>query len=399
MERYEERELELAGQPMALSLGPSHPAMHGTVRCLVQVDGEVVRSADVQVGFLHRGFEKECEAGTWSQVFPYTDRLNYASPILNNIGYALAVEKLLGVEAPPRAQWARMALGELQRIQDHLICVAAMAMELGAFTPFLYLVKGRDWVFDIVERVTGARVTHSWMRIGGLKEDLPDGFAGWVEEALPKIEAVVRDVERLLLRNRIFVDRTAGVGVLTKEAALSYGWTGPCLRSTGVAYDVRKADPYLFYGDVAFDVPVGARGDNYDRFAVRLEEIRQSMRIVRQALEAMPAGPVLLDLPDQVLPGKQETYTTIEGTIRHFMLVMKGARVAPGEVYSATEATNGELGFYLVSTGGRGPYKCRVRAPSFANTAALRELVEGGFIADVVPCFGSINMIGGECDR
>ena len=399
MERYEERDLPLPSEPMLLNMGPSHPAMHGTTRCLVQLDGEIVRKADVQVGFLHRGFEKECEAGTWNQVFPYTDRLNYASPILNNLGYALAVEKLLDVEAPPRAQAVRVIVGELSRIMDHLVCIAAFSMELGAFTPFLYLVKTRDWIYNIMEKLTGARVTHSWMRIGGLKQDLYDGFEAEARAVLPKVEVTIRDVEGLLLRNRIFMDRTVGTGVMTKENALSLGWTGPCLRSTGVPYDVRKADPYCGYELYDFDVPVGASGDNYDRFLVRLAEMRQSSRIVAQALDKLPGGPIRLEIPDVTLPDKHEVYTTIEGTIAHFMIIMNGEKIPPGEAYACIEATNGELGFYLVSNGGKGPYKCRVRPPCFANVSGLSEMVTGGFLADIIPSFGSINMIGGECDR
>jgi NADH-quinone oxidoreductase subunit D len=399
MERYEEKELFLSAEPMKINLGPSHPAMHGTVRVVVHVDGEVIISSDTQVGFLHRGFEKECEASTWNQVFPYTDRLNYASPLLNEIGYALAVEKLLGVDVTPRCKVLRTILGEMARVADHLVCLAAMAMELGAFTPFLYLVKTRDYHYLIFERLTGQRVMHSFMRVGGMKYDVHEGFRDEVMDVLPKVEQCVHDVESLLVKNRIFIDRTVNVGCLTAKQALSYGWTGPCLRSTGVDYDVRKAEPYLAYGDVEFDVPVGSNGDNYDRFQVRCEEIRQSMRIIRQCFDMLPDGPVQLDLPDVSFPDKQDVYTSIEGTIRHFMLVMKGGRVPAGEVYSATEAANGELGFYLVSTGGGGPYKCRVRPPCFANTAALSEMIDGAFLADVVPTFGSINMIGGECDR
>lgn len=399
MERYDEKDIHLPAEPMLLNMGPSHPSMHGTIRCVLHVDGEIVKKADVQVGFLHRGFEKECESGTWNQVFPYTDRLNYASPLLNNIGYALAVEKFLGVQAPPRAQVARVILGELSRIQDHLVCLAAMSMELGAFTPFLYLVKTRDWIYNIQEKVTGARVTHSWMRIGGLKQDLPDGFVEMVEEVLPKVEVTIRDVEGLLLRNRIFMDRTVNTGVMTGEDALSLGWTGPCLRSTGVAYDVRKAEPYCGYDQYDFEIPVGANGDNYDRFVVRIEEMRQSFRIIEQAARRLPDGPYRLEIPEVTLPDKQEVYTTIEGTIRHFMIIMNGEKIPPGEVYSCTEATNGELGFYLVSNGGKGPYKCRVRPPAFANVAGLSDMITGAFMADIVPSFGSINMIGGECDR
>jgi len=399
MEKYEEKDLLLGSEPMKLNMGPSHPSTHGTVRVVLQLDGEIVRSSDAQVGFLHRGFEKECESSTWNQVFPYVDRLNYASPLLNEIGYALAVEKLVGVDVTPRCKVLRVILGEMARIADHLVCLAAMSMELGAFTPFLYLVKTRDWIYLVFERVTGQRVMHSFMRIGGMKCDAPDGFKEEVLALLPRIEVTIRDVEALLVKNRIFIDRTVNVGCMTAERALGYGWTGPCLRSTGVDYDVRKAEPYLCYGDVRFDVPVGTNGDNYDRFQVRCEEMRQSMRIIRQAFDMLPPGPVQLDLPDVSFPDKQDVYTSIEGTIRHFMLVMEGGRVPAGEVYSATEAANGELGFYIVSTGGGSPYKMRVRPPCFANIAALSEMIDGGFIADVVPTFGSINMIGGECDR
>ena len=400
MEYYEEREITLPEEPMEINMGPSHPAMHGTIRCVLRLDGETVVSSDVQIGFLHRGFEKECEWGTWTQVFPYTDRLNYASPLLNNIGYALAVEKLLGIEVPPRCRYARVILGELARICDHCVCNAAMAMELGAFTVFLYLVKAREWIFDVLEETTGARVTHAFCRIGGMRHDLPEGFAERVREALPKTMAAIEDCEKMLLRNRIFMDRTMGVGIVKPEDAVGWGWTGPCLRSTGIGYDVRKANPYLAYGDVEFDVPVGKNGDSYDRFMVRLEEIRQSISIVEQALDKLPDGPIAV--PDDlgiILPEKLATYTTIERTIQHFKIVMEGIQVPPGEVYSYTEAANGELGFYLVSAGGGKPHKCRVRSPCFANVQALADMIRGRLLADIIPSFGSINMIGGECDR
>ena len=400
MEEYREEELTLPAEPMLLQMGPSHPAMHGTVRCVLKLDGETILGSDVQIGYLHRGFEKECEAGTWTQVFPYTDRLNYASPLLNNIGYALAVEKLLGITVPPRAQYMRVLLGELARICDHCVCNAAVAMELGAFTVFLYLVKAREWIFDILEEVTGARVTHAFCRIGGLRHDLPPNFADRVRSVLPRSLETIAECEKLLLRNRIFMDRTMGVGEMTPERALAWGWTGPCLRSTGVAYDVRKAHPYLVYEDLDFDIPVGSRGDNYDRFVCRLEEIRQSARIVMQALDKIPDGPIAV--PDDlgiILPEKLETYTTIERTIQHFKIIMEGIRVPEGEVYSYSEAANGELGFYIVSTGGGRPHKCRVRPPCFANVQALSELIQGRLLPDIIPTFGSINMIGGECDR
>jgi NADH-quinone oxidoreductase subunit D len=399
MEKYEEKELYLSAEPMQVKLGPSHPAMHGTVRIVVGLDGEVVKTSDVNVGFLHRGFEKECEAGTWNQVIPYTDRLNYASPLLNEIGYVQAVEKLLDVQITRRAQVLRVILGELSRIMDHLVSNAAMCMELGAFTPFLYLVKTRDYIYLLLEKITGQRVMHSFMRIGGMKYDMTEGFEQETRALFPKVMQCVEDCEALVMKNRIFIDRTVNVGCLPPDVAINHGWTGPCLRSTGVDYDVRKTEPYLVYGDIEFDVPVGTNGDNYDRFQCRFAEIRQSIRIIEQAFGMLEPGPVNLDLPDIQLPDKDEVYTTIEGTIRHFMLVMKGGNVPAGEVYSATEAANGELGFYLVSTGNGSPYKCRVRAPCFANMTAMSTLIDGGFIADIIPTFGSINMIGGECDR
>jgi len=392
--------LELESDPMRLNMGPSHPAMHGTIRMVMDLDGENVVKLDVQPGYLHRGFEKSCERGTWTQVFPYADRLNYVSPMLNNVGWSLAVEKLLEVEVPERCQYYRVILGELSRIADHFTCNGASAMELGAFTPFLWLLKVRDWVWDILERETGARMTHSFGRIGGMAAPPTATFKDDVRHVIPEIFKVVKETEVMLLRNRIFLDRMEGVGVLTKEQALSYGCTGPVARSTGISYDVRKDNPYLVYDRFDFDVPVGEDGDNWDRFMVRLEEIRQSVRIIEQALEQMPEdGPVNVDDPRIVYPTKQDVYTTIEATIAHFKLVMEGLQVPAGEVYSFTEGGNGELGFHIVSDGSGTPYRVRVRPPCWYNLAASREMILGGMIADIIPTFGSVNMIGGECDR
>jgi NADH-quinone oxidoreductase subunit D len=392
--------LELDADPMRLNMGPSHPAMHGTIRMVMDLDGENVISLDVQPGYLHRGFEKSCERGTWAQVFPYADRLNYVSPMLNNVGWSLAVEKLLGIEVPERCQYYRVVLGELARIADHFTCNGASAMELGAFTPFLWLLKVRDWVWDILERETGARMTHSFGRIGGMAAPPTPNFKGDVRQLIPELHKVVKETEIMLLRNRIFLDRMQGVGVLTKEQALSYGCTGPVARSTGIPYDVRKDHPYLVYDRFDFDVPIGEDGDNWDRFMVRLEEIRQSIRIIEQALEQMPDdGPVNVDDPRIVYPDKLDVYTTIEATIAHFKLVMEGLRVPEGEVYSFTEGANGELGFHIVSDGSGTPYRVRVRPPCWYNLAASREMLLGGMIADIIPTFGSVNMIGGECDR
>ena len=392
--------LELDADPMRLNMGPSHPAMHGTIRMVMDLDGENLINLDVQPGYLHRGFEKSCERGTWAQVFPYADRLNYVSPMLNNVGWSLAVEKLLGIEVPERCQYYRVVLGELSRIADHFTCNGASAMELGAFTPFLWLLKVRDWVWDILERETGARMTHSFGRIGGMAAPPTATFEDDVRQLIPEIFKVVKETEIMLLRNRIFLDRMQGVGVLTKEQALSYGCTGPVARSAGVPYDVRKDHPYLVYDRFDFDVPIGEDGDNWDRFMVRLEEIRQSVRIIEQALDQMPDdGPINVDDPRIVFPDKQEVYTTIEATIAHFKLVMEGLRVPKGEVYSFTEGGNGELGFHIVSDGSGTPYRVRVRPPCWYNLAASREMLLGGMIADIIPTFGSVNMIGGECDR
>jgi NADH-quinone oxidoreductase subunit D len=392
--------LELSADPMRLNMGPSHPAMHGTIRMVIDLDGETLINLDVQPGYLHRGFEKSCERGTWAQVFPYADRLNYVSPMLNNVGWALAVEKLLEIEVPERCQYYRVILGELARISDHFTCNGASAMELGAFTPFLWLLKVRDWVWDILERETGARMTHSFGRIGGMAAPPTANFKDDVLRLIPEVHKVVKETEIMLLRNRIFLDRMQGVGVLTKEQALSYGVTGPMARSTGLPYDVRKDHPYMVYDRFDFDVPVGEDGDNWDRFMVRLEEIRQSVRIIEQAIEQMPDdGPINVDDPRIVFPEKDDVYTTIEATIAHFKLVMEGLRVPKGELYSFTEGGNGELGFHIVSDGSGTPYRVRARPPCWYNLAAAREMLLGGMIADIIPTFGSVNMIGGECDR
>lgn len=393
-------ELELPSEPMMLNMGPSHPAMHGTVRIVLELTGEQILKADVQIGYLHRGFEKMCERGSWSHCFPYVDRLNYASPMLNNVAFALAVEKMLGVTVPERCQYYRVILGELARICDHLTCVGPMCMELGAFTPFLYTLKARELIWDIFEEETGARLTHSFGRVGGMAKAPSTYFKDMVRAALPRALALVDDTEQLVLKNRIFLDRVDGVGKISQADALDLGWTGPTLRATGVAYDIRKAHPYMVYDRFDFDVPVGTNGDCYDRFMVRLEEIRQSARIIDQALEQMPdEGPVDIDDPRIVMPPKQEVYTTIEATIQHFKIVMEGIKVPAGECYSYTEAGNGELGFYMVSDGSGTPYRVRIRPPCFAVTQGLGQLITGAMIPDVVPTFGSLNMIGGECDH
>lgn len=396
----DEGELELPTDPMLLNMGPSHPAMHGTVRIVLELSGETIKKADVQIGYLHRGFEKMCERGNWTQCFPYVDRLNYASPLLNNVGFALAVEKMLGVTVPLRCQHYRVILGELARICDHLVCSGAMAMELGAFTPFLYFTKAREFIWDVFEEETGARVTHSFGRVGGMAKEPSANFKVMVRDILPAVMGLIDDSEKLLLENRIFLDRVADIGQMSREDAIALGWTGVVLRSTGVAYDVRKAHPYLSYDRYDFDVPVGSTGDNYDRFMCRQAEIRQSIRIIEQGMEQLAdEGPINIADPRIVLPPKDEVYNSIEGTIQHFKIIMEGIKVPAGECYSYTEAGNGELGFYIVSDGSGTPYRIRIRPPCFASTQGLSQLITGLMIPDVVPTFGSLNMIGGECDH
>jgi NADH-quinone oxidoreductase subunit D len=393
-------EIDLPTDPMLLNVGPAHPAMHGTVRCVMELTGESIVHVDVQVGYLHRGFEKMCERGNWTQVFPYVDRCNYISPMLNNVGFALACEKMLHIEVPERCIWYRMMLGELARMSDHLTCDGAMAMELGAFTPFLWMIKARDTIWDLFEEECGARLTHSFGRVGGMAHPPTDGFKDNALAVSRYILTVVAEVEKLLLGNRIFLDRLEGVGKISAEDAISLGWTGPCLRAAGVPYDVRKAHPYLKYSEVEFEVPVGTESDCFDRFMVRIEELKQCARIIEQCAERLPSsGPVNVDDPRVTLPPKDEVYSSIEGTIRHFKIVMEGLKIPAGEVYSFTEGGNGELGFYLVSDGSGTPYRVRIRPPCYYITAGLERVITGQMMADVVPCFGSLNMIGGECDR
>ncbi|HEY4105390.1 MAG TPA: NADH dehydrogenase (quinone) subunit D [Polyangiaceae bacterium] len=393
-------ELEFDQESMLLNVGPAHPAMHGTVRLVLELSGENIVRCDAQIGYLHRGFEKMCERGTWTQVFPYADRANYVSPMLNNVGFSLACEKMLGVTVPERCQWYRMILGEFSRITDHLTCVGAMSMELGAFTPFLWLMKAREMIYDLLEEETGARLTHSFGRIGGMAMPPTANCKENSRAVLAQLRNIEREAIALLDKNRIFQERLAGVGVISGDDAVSLGWTGPCLRASGVAYDVRKAHPYLRYGEVDFDVPVGTTGDCWDRFMVRIAEIEQSARIIEQSLERMPdEGPVNIDDPRVVLPPKDEVYETIEGTIQHFKIVMEGLKLPAGEVYSYTEGGNGELGYYLVSDGSGTPYRVRMRGPCFFTTSGIERILQGQMMADLVPCFGSLNMVGGECDR
>jgi NADH-quinone oxidoreductase subunit D len=384
---------------MELQMGPSHPASHGTIKFNLKLDGERIVDCDVEVGFLHRGFEKMCEQGTWTQCFPYTDRLNYASPCINNVGFALAVERLLGIDTTERCKYVRLIMSEVARIADHLTCLGMASSEVGATTVAFYMLEAREFLYDLIESVTGARLTVTWCRVGGMTHDLPPDFADRMKASFTRLDEVLTDCDKLLSRNRVFIDRMAGVGKLSKEEAISYGLTGPLLRAVGVSYDVRKAHPYLVYDRMEFEVPVGDRGDNYDRFNVRFQEMYQSKRIIEQALAALPEGPVTITDPKVVLPDKEKVYNSIEGLMNHFKLIMEGIHVPAGEVYQAVEGANGELGFYIVSDGSGRPYRVRVRPPCFLGMGVLNKMLIGRMIPDIITTFGMINMIGGECDR
>jgi NADH-quinone oxidoreductase subunit D len=390
---------DLHSDTMILNLGPTHPATHGTIRIVAELIGERIVDAEVEVGYLHRGFEKMCETVDYNQVMPYTDRLNYVSPIINNIGWCLTVEKLLGVEVPKRAQYVRVIMSEISRISDHLTCLGASAMELGAFTAMLYYMQAREYLWELIEEVTGARLTISYGRVGGLKDDLPQGFAGRMHKAFEGVRRHVDNCDRLLSRNRIFMDRMCDVAVVTGEEAISYGLTGPMLRASGVAYDVRKSFPYSSYEDFSFEIPTGTKGDSYDRFSVRYQEIEQSLRICEQAMKNMPDGPIVLSDPHICLTPKDQVYNSIDGMITHFELVIFGVEPPVGDVYLPVEGGNGELAFYTVSDGTGKPYRLHVRAPAFIHMGIMRKMLLGANVSDVVPTFGMVNMIGGECDR
>ena len=384
---------------MRLQMGPSHPAMHGTVRMEVILDGETIRDMDVDIGYLHRGFEIQSEHATWTQVIPYTDRLNYNSALCNNVGYVLAVEKLLGIDVPDRCKWIRMIACEVARICDHMTALAAGALELGGFTPMLFGMQAREEFYALIEYLCGARLTTAYTRVGGLRWDLPENFEARYRKAEASLSKNLADMGKMLTRNRIFVDRMADTGCITAAEAIEWGWTGPCLRSAGVDYDVRKAAPYLHYDKVDFDVPLGHKGDNYDRYLVRIEELHQSVKIINQCFKFMEPGPVNVDDWRVVLPPKELVYNTIEAMIAHFKLIMEGIPVPKGEAYGYTEAANGELGFYIVSAGNGTPWRVHCRAPCFALVQALRPMMIGEQLADIIPTFDTINMIGGEIDR
>jgi len=385
-----------------VNIGPSHPATHGTVQIIAELSGEKVLRVDVHCGYLHRGFEKECEAHTWHNLIPYVDRLNYCSALINDFAYCDTVEQLMGVEITPRCRYLRTLLAEYSRIADHLTCVAAALMELGAMTAFLYLVSLRDSIYEHLADLTGARLTYTYGRIGGLARDLPEGWLDRLERILSGSENFLGRVHGLVDRNRIFIDRMRNVGTLGSAEAINLGYTGPILRSTGNPRDLRRDTPYLAYAELDFEVPVGIQGDNYDRYYVRMREIDESIHMIRQLVDLLDEkgqGPLNVDDRRCSFPPKERVYGEIESLINHFKLVMDGPQVPAGEVYVAHEAANGELGFYAVSTGGGAPHRLHVRSPSFVHMGGVHRMLVGYQLADLVPTFGAINMIGGECDR
>ncbi len=382
-----------------VNFGPSHPSTHGAFRLMLKLDGERIADAIPEIGYLHRCFEKESEDHTYTQVIPYTDRLNYCSCLMNNVGYCLAVEKLLKIEIPERAQYIRILISELSRIIDHLVAIGANLVDMGALTNFWYTFNIRELVYDWIEKLCGARLTTTYTRIGGVARDIPADTKKYIPATLKKLDRAVKDVTGLLLKNRIYLDRTVGVGVLSREDAISYGWTGPCARASGVDYDARREFPYYGYDKLDWEVPLGENGDTYDRIMVRFEEIRQSARIVEQVLEKMPDGPIMTDQYKVALPEKANVYGSIEGLMDHFKLIMDGITPPKGEVYSFTEAANGELGFYIVSDGSKNPYRIKVRPPCYVVYQAYPDMIKGHMIADAVAILGSLNVIAGELDR
>lgn len=382
-----------------LNIGPSHPATHGTLRVMAALDGEKVEKAGVELGFLHRCFEKMAETHPYNQVIPYTDRLNYCSAPMNNIGYCKAVEKMLGVEIPLKAQAIRIILAELSRVIDHIVCIGANAVDLGALSGFFYLFKLREQVYSLFEKLCGARLTVSMTRVGGMAQDPPAGWYKDVLETCKSLRKGIDEVDRLLTENKIWMQRTQGVGSISAEDAIMWGYTGPCLRAAGVGLDLRKAEPYYGYEGLDFEVPVGTTGDVYDRYLVRLEEMKQSVKIVEQVAKNIPAGDYTIRDKSIVLPEKKDVYGNIEGLMNHFMLIMKGIKPPKGEIYDYTEAANGELGFFLVSDGEMKPYRLRVRPPCFAIYQSFPEQITGGLVADVISVLGSMNLIAGELDR
>jgi NADH-quinone oxidoreductase subunit D len=382
-----------------LSMGPQHPSTHGVLRLVLELDGETVVRAIYDIGYLHTGFEKSFESKTYTQGIPLTDRMDYLSSLSNNLGFCLAVEKLLDIEIPPRAQWVRILLTELTRLQSHLVWLGTHAIDLGAMSVLLYCFREREDILHIFEMVSGQRMMTSYFRIGGLALEPPLGWLKRVEKFVKAFPSRLEEYENLLTKNPIFLRRTVGVGKLTADEAIAWGLSGPSLRGSGVDWDIRKKQPYSSYDKFDFKVPTQPEGDVYARYLVRLEEMRQSLHIVQQAMDGLPEGPVKSNAPHIVLPDRESMKTSIEALIYHFKIVTEGFHPPIGEVYQAIESPRGELGFYMVSDGSPKPFRCHVRAPSFANLQALPKMIEGRLIADVVACVGTIDIVLGEVDR
>jgi NADH-quinone oxidoreductase subunit D len=387
------------GEKMVLNMGPSHPATHGVLRLVLELDGELITKAMPDVGFLHRGDEKIAENMQYNQFVPYTDRLDYLAPLSNNVAYALAVEKLMDWDIPPRGKAIRVICCELARISAHLMGVGAMALDLGAMTVFLYTFTEREKIYDLCELLTGARFTTSYTRVGGQIRDLPDNFIPALDKFLASFGPALDECDKLLTRNRIFVDRTKDIGVIAKDRAIAYALSGPNLRGSGIDHDLRRKHPYLDYEQYDFDVVVGSVGDCYDRYLVRIEEMRQSAWILRQVIEKLPSGPINVADWKNMTPPKSRVMTKMEELIHHFIVVTEGLKAPPGEVYFAAENPKGELGFYINSKGGGVPHRLKIRAPSFVNLSILPELLPGCLVSDVPAVLGSLDFVMGECDR
>ena len=391
----------LEKETTTLNLGPTHPATHGVFQNVLEMDGERIVSAVSTIGYIHRAFEKIAEHRPYYQITPLTDRLNYCSSPINNFGWHLTVEKLLNIETPKRVDYMRIIIMELARISDHLICNGILGVDTGAFTGFLYLMQERENIYEIYEEICGARLTTNFGRVGGFERDFNDIAILKIKKFLTTFPKVMKSFEELFNRNRIFIDRTVGVGAISAEKALNYGFTGPCLRATGVDYDVRTANPYSSYNEFDFEIPVGTNGDTYDRYMVRNEEIWQSLRLIEQALAKMekePKGIFHADVPAYYLPEKQDVYANMEALIYHFKIVMGEVDMPKGELYHAVEGGNGELGFYLISEGGRSPYRLHFRRPCFIIYQAFAEIAKGSLLSDAIVTMSSLNVIAGELD-
>ena len=390
---------EMLGEKMSLNMGPSHPAMHGVLRLELDLDGEIITNVVTHVGFLHRGDEKIAENMTYNQFIPYTDRLDYLAPLANNVAYALAVEKLLGWEIPPRGQTIRVICCELARISAHLLGLGAASMDIGAISVFMYAFTQREKIYNLCELLTGARFTTSYTRIGGQVRDLPEGFAPQLKDFLTNFKPVLEEISDLLTRNRIFVDRTRDIGIISRTDAISYGLTGPNLRGSGIEHDLRRANPYLDYPRYDFEIPIGSVGDCYDRYLIRMEEMRQSVRILEQAINSLPSGPINAVDPKNIPPEKTAVLEKMEELIHHFIVTTEGIDAPPGEIYFGAENPKGELGFYINSKGGGVPYRLKIRGPSFMNCSILQKLLPGCMVSDIVAIVGSLDFVFGECDR